>query len=284
MAALRIKNLGTPDSTLREESVHVDVVEVGDFTVYREVEQPGWRWSTHHRGLVGTEWCEARHVGVLLSGRFGVLLRDGTTGEVGPNDVFELPPGHDSWVIGDEPAVMIEWTGFSTWAPPSATAHRRMLTTLLFTDLVASTDLIARLGDRAWRDALSAHYEAARSELDRFRGREVATTGDGLLATFVGPAAALACAAAIRALAVRDGLSIRAGVHVGEVEQVGSSVRGVAVHEAARVMGAAGPDEILVTETTRALADAPHLEFEDRGQHELKGLPGPRRLFAYVER
>ena len=263
--------------------MHADVVEIGDLTVYREVEQPGWRWSTHHREMVGTEWCEARHVGVCLSGRFGVLLRDGTTGECEPNDVFEIPPSHDAWVIGDEPAVIIEWTGFRAWSPPSAGVQSRMLTTLLFTDLVASTATLARLGDSAWREVLSVHYEAARAELERFRGREVETTGDWLLATFVGPAAALRCAGAIRSVAARDGLQVRAGLHVGEVEQVGTGVRGIAVNEAARIMAVAGPNEILASETTRVLVLAARLTFEDRGLRELKGFPGARRLFAYVE-
>jgi hypothetical protein len=199
--------------------MHADAVEIGDITVYREVDQSGWRWSVHHRDMVGTEWCEARHVGVVISGCFGVLLRDGTTGEIGPDDVFEIPPGHDAWTIGTEPAVVIEWTGFRAWSPPTGGVHERVLTTLLFTDLVGSTATLVRLGDTAWRETLSAHYEAARIELERFRGHEVETTGDGLLATFQGPAAGVGCAAAIRSVAAREGLQVRAGLHVGEVER-----------------------------------------------------------------
>jgi class 3 adenylate cyclase len=282
VSSLRIKNLNSPDSVLQDARMRADAVEIGDITVYREVDQPGWRWSTDHRDMVGTEWCEARHVGVVLSGRVGVLLRDGTTGEIGADDVFEIPPGHDAWTIGSEPAVVIEWTGFRAWSPPMHGAPRRVLTTLLFTDLVGSTPTLVRVGDAAWREALSAHYEAARIEIERFRGHEVETTGDGLLATFLGPAAALGCAAAIRSIAAREGLRVRAGLHVGEVEQVGSGVRGVAVNEAARIMGVARPDEILVSETTRVLAAAAGLAFEDRGLHELKGFPAASRLFAYA--
>jgi class 3 adenylate cyclase len=282
VSSLLIKNLNSPDSVLRDPRMRADVVEIGDVTVYREVDQPGWRWSVDHRDLVGTEWCEARHVGVVVSGRVGVLLRDGTTGEIGPDDVFEIPPGHDAWTIGSEPAVVIEWTGFRAWSPPVHVFPGRVLTTLLFTDHVGSTATLVRLGDAAWREALSAHYEAARIELERFRGHEVETTGDGLLATFLGPAAALGCAAAIRSIAAREGLRIRAGVHVGEVEHVGNGVRGVAVHEAARIMAVARPDEILVSETTRVLAAAAGLDFEDRGLHELKGFPAAFRLFAYA--
>jgi class 3 adenylate cyclase len=282
MSTLRIKNLNSPDSVLRDARMHADAVEIGDITVYREVDQPGWRWSIHHRDIVGTEWCEARHVGVVISGRFGVLLRDGTTGEMGPDDVFEIPPGHDAWTIGSEPAVVIEWAGFRAWSPPLGGVHERVLTTLLFADLVGSTATLVRVGDAAWRQALSAHYEAARIELERFRGHEVETTGDGLLATFQGPAAAIGCAAAIRSVAAREGLRVRAGLHVGEVEHVGNGVRGVAVNEAARIMAVAGPDEILVSETTRVLATAAGLAFEDHGLHELKGFPAASRLFAYV--
>ena len=155
------------------------------------------------------------------------------------------------------------------------------LVTILFTDLVGSTAMLVRAGDAAWREALSAHYETARIELERFHGREVETTGDGLLATFVSPASALMCAAAIRSVAARDGLQIRAGLHVGEVDLVGANVRGAAVNETARIVAEARPGEILVSETTRILAESPGLAFQDRGLHELKGFPDARRLFSY---
>jgi class 3 adenylate cyclase len=147
---------------------------------------------------------------------------------------------------------------------------------------VDSTVIASRLGDVAWRELLSRHFEAARAELERFGGREVKTTGDGLLATFNGPAQALRCAGAIRRAASREGLQVRAGVHVGEVELVGPDVRGVAVHEAARIMAQAGADETLVSEITRTVSLTSGLVFEDRGTHVLKGLPGQWRLFAYV--
>ena len=153
---------------------------------------------------------------------------------------------------------------------------------MLFTDIVGSTELVRTLGDTRWRALLSTYLETARGELERYGGREVATTGDGMLATFDGPARALHCAAAVRAAARSENLHIRAGVHVGEVELVGDDVRGVAVHEAARIMAAAGEDEILVSDLTRALASSAGLGFEDRGTHELKGLDGEWRLAAYV--
>ncbi|MDQ4005712.1 MAG: adenylate/guanylate cyclase domain-containing protein, partial [Actinomycetota bacterium] len=174
----------------------------------------------------------------------------------------------------------IEWQGFRTFSGRQPT----MLTTLLFTDLVESTSTVARLGDAAWRDVLARHYASIRAELDRSGGREVKTTGDGMLALFDVPASAVRCAAAIRDAANRQDLHIRAGIHVGEVQVVGDNVEGLAVHEAARVMAAAGMDELLVSESTRALAVAAGVTFEDRGVHTLKGIPGDRRLFAAVER
>ena len=121
-----------------------------------------------------------------------------------------------------------------------------------------------------------------RSQLERFQGREVKTTGDGLLAVFNAPAAAVRCAAAIRGASLRDDLPVRIGVHIGEVDAVGDDIRGVAVHEAARVMATAGANEILVTETVKVLCGA-DLSFEDRGMQTLKGLREPLRLFAYAE-
>jgi class 3 adenylate cyclase len=217
---------------------------------------------------------------------FGSVRRaakDGTVLEFGPDDVYDIASEHDGYTIGDEPCVVIEWSGLRAFAGFRAGSHGRVLVTLLFTDLVSSTVMASRLGDVAWRELLSRHFEAARAELERFGGREVTTTGDGLLATFNGPAQALRCAAAIRRAAGREGLQVRVGVHVGEVELVGADVRGVAVHEAARIMARAGQGEILVSEITRTVSLASGLVFEDRGIHPLKGLPGGWRLFAYDE-
>lgn len=282
--APRVKHLGDPDEVIEFPGIVVRQVDLGDITVGHLELQPGWRWYTHVRPKVGGEWCEARHVGVVLTGRFGVVMRDGTTLEYGPDDVFEIPPGHDGYTIGEEACVQIEWTGLRAFAGfRLAGTYSRTLVTLLFTDLVDSTVLAHRLGDGAWRDLLSTHYEHARTELERHHGREVSTTGDGMLATFDGPAGALACAAAIRHGANRHDLHVRASVHVGEVELVGTDVRGVAVHEAARILAAAASDEILVSATTRALAGSSRLRFEDRGTRTLKGLPGEWQLFAYLE-
>jgi class 3 adenylate cyclase len=272
----------TPDSSNRFSHHTRDLVELGDLTVGRSVHRPGWRWSTHIRPTVGGEWCEVRHVGFVVAGRFGLRFKDGTTLELQSDDVFDLPPGHDSWVIGDEDCVLLEWTGMRRWRTFPDGFANRALVTLLLTDVVGSTALATRLGDAAWDDLLATHYEAARAELERFGGHEVGTTGDGMVATFTGPAAALQCAAALTQGAPAHGLHIRAGVHVGEVELVGNDVRGVTVHEAARIKEQAGADEVFVSETTQALASASGLAFEDRGVHELKGLDAERRLFAFV--
>jgi class 3 adenylate cyclase len=279
MLDLRRKNLASPDQTIELPLLRVEIVELGDFTVGYLVHQPGWRWSEHVRPSVGGEWCQARHVGLLLSGRHAIRFEDGTTYELGPRDVVDVPPGHDGWVVGDEPVVMIEWAGLHTFAGP-ALSKGRALATLLFTDLVDSTPMAAKVGDRAWRELLTGHFAVARSALDRFGGREIHTTGDGILATFDGPANALRAAETIRDAAGRHGLLVRAGVHVGEVEFAGGDVRGVTVHEAARIMGKAAAGEILVSETTRALAQPSGFAFDDRGGHILKGLEGERRLYA----
>ncbi len=282
MAAARAKSLKIPDETLEFPGITVQQIDLGDSTVGRIVMEPGWRWYTHVRPHVGGEWCEARHLGVVLSGRFGIVMRDGTTLELGPEDVFEIPPGHDGYTIGTEPCVQIEWSGLRAFAGfRLAGTYNRALVTLLFTDLVDSTVMANRLGDLAWRDLLSTHYEATRAELERHHGQEINTTGDGLLATFDGPANALRCASAIKRVAAREDLGIRASVHVGEVELVGTDVRGIAVHEAARILNEAGKNEILISATTRALMAGSGFAFEKWGTRQLKGLQGEWELFVY---
>lgn len=277
------KNFDSPEESVELPGIQEHMVEIGGMTVCRTVQDPGWRWSEHAKPAVGGEWCEARHVGVVVSGAWGAILRDGTELEFGPGDVYDMPPGHDGYTIGDEPCVLIEWMGMRALAGRRAEFHDRALVTLLFTDIVESTATLLGEGDTRWRERLEMHYASARVELERFRGREVNSTGDGVLAVFDAPARALRCASAIRRKAAREGLDIRAGVHAGEVVIAGQDVRGLAVHEAARIMSKAQPGEVLVSDTTCALVRGTGLEFEDRGEHELKGLPERRRLFAFVE-
>jgi len=156
----------------------------------------------------------------------------------------------------------------------------RVLATVLFTDIVGSTERAAALGDRRWHDQLDSYYALARRELERFRGREVKTLGDGLLATFDGPARGIRCACAISDSASLLGLPIRAGLHTGECETMGEDIGGIAVHIGARVAAEATAGEVLVSSTVKDLVAGSGLEFEERGSHRLKGVPDEWRLFA----
>jgi adenylate cyclase len=164
----------------------------------------------------------------------------------------------------------------------SRRSPERFLATILFTDIVGSTDLAVRLGDRAWQRLVAAHHAAVRRELHRFRGREVDTAGDGFFATFDQPAQAVRSAEAIATAVAKLGVSIRAGLHAGEAEAADQKIGGIAVHIASRVMSAAGPGEVLVSGTLRDLVAGSGLEFSDRGLHELKGVPGEWHLWALV--
>lgn len=185
---------------------------------------------------------------------------------------------HLPWA-GDTEAVLGEIEEFLTGAR-SAPEPDRVLATVMFTDIVASTERADALGDARWRDLLSQYQDAVRRELARFRGREVKTLGDGSLATFDGPARAIRCGQAIVASAESLGLEVRIGLHCGEVELMGDDVGGIAVHIAARVGSSATPGEVLASSTVKDLVAGSGIRFEDRGAKRLKGIPDEWRLFA----
>jgi pimeloyl-ACP methyl ester carboxylesterase len=187
---------------------------------------------------------------------------------------------HMPW-LGEQDAVLDEIQEFLTGVRPHP-ALDRVLATVLFTDIVGSTERAAELGDRRWKELLDQHNALIRYELGRFRGRELGTAGDGFLATFDGPARAIACAASIRDQVRLLGLEIRAGLHTGELELNGSEIRGIAVHTGARVAAKAGPGEVLASSTVRDLVAGSGIQFEDRGERELKGV-GPWRLYSVVD-
>ena len=189
-------------------------------------------------------------------------------------------PGDDHWPwAGGADAVLAEVQELMTGSRGIAEPER-VLTTLLFTDIVGSTDHATRLGDRRWKELLEDQRTLVRRELARFRGREVGTTGDGFLATFDGPTMAIRCAAAAVAAIRALGIELRAGVHTGECEVIGDDLGGIQVHIGARISGEAGPGEILVSNTVKELVDGSSIRFENRGAHALKGVPGERQLYA----
>jgi class 3 adenylate cyclase len=256
-------------------------VRVGDLVVGRLEQQPGWRWSEQVKPIAGTESCQFHHIGVGISGAAMIRMDDGTEVLIGAGDVFDIPPGHDQWVVGEEPAVSIIWGGWRGWGKQPV--GERILTTILFTDIAGSTNIASRMGDPAWDQLLERHNARVREVLERHRGMEMNTTGDGFLAIFDGAARAVLAAADITEAVRELGLEVRAGVHTGEVEVVPGNIRGVAVHEAARILSLGGPGEVLVSSTTRELASGSGLTFEDRGVHQLKGFPTERQVFALTK-
>lgn len=191
----------------------------------------------------------------------------------------ELPGADTLYWVGDSTRIIDEIEEFVTGARSGAVTER-MLTTIVFTDIVGSTARAAELGDDRWRDLLDNHDSTVRRELERFRGREVNTAGDGFVATFSSPSIALDCAEAIIAAVGLLGIEVRVGVHAGEVEVRGEDIAGMAVHIGARVAAIAGAGEVLVSSTVREIVTGSLRKFTDHGEHTLKGVPGTWRLWA----
>jgi class 3 adenylate cyclase len=197
-----------------------------------------------------------------------------------PHARYVEVPGNDHVpYLGDSDAIIDEVEEFLTGVRHGTEANR-VLVTLLFIDIVGSTEQAAALSDRFWRDLLERFRSAVRQDLARFNGREVDTAGDGFLATFDGPARAIRCGLAVVKSAESVGTSVRVGLHTGECELLGAGVAGIAVHIAARVTGEAGPGEVLVSRTVRDLVAGAGIPFVDRGTHSLKGVPGEWELYA----
>jgi class 3 adenylate cyclase len=282
MPRLRYKSFTTPDEVRPIPKGRAAVVSLDEVTVGRSEFNPGWRWSTDLAPIMGTKSCQVHHLGHAVSGILRVVMNDGDALDIPPDSIYEIPPGHDAWVVGDAPWVTVEWTSARIVGIGPEGPGERVLATVLFTDIVDSTSILERMGDQPWQELLLRHNARLRNDLNSFRGREVKTTGDGFLAVFDGATRAVRCAAAMTRSAHDLGLAIRVGIHTGEVEFVGDDVRGVAVHAAARVMSLAGPDEVFVSSTTRDLLDGSDVVLEEAGTYELKGLSGRRLVFRLV--
>ena len=230
------------------------------------------------------EFLPAIHVPTLVLHRTDDLVvpihQGRKLAELVPGATFVELPGNDHLMwAGDQDPVVHEVEAFVGSIGPRP-RDVRMLMTILFTDIVASTDTAVRLGDKRWRELLDEHHRVVREQLERYRGHEVETAGDSFLATFDGPARAIECAQAVVDSAASIGITLRAGLHTGEAEVTGDGLRGIAVHVAARTMALAEPGEILVTSTSKDLVAGSGIGFRDRGTFEMKGVPGEQQLFA----
>jgi class 3 adenylate cyclase len=284
MARLQRRRFSEPDEVRQIPHGSIDVVSLDDHVIGRMTYQPGWRWSVDIGPIAGTESCQFHHLGVTLTGRLHVQMQDGVELEVGPGEVYEFPPGHDAWVVGDEPWVSIDFEAMRGYARAEPAGGRRSLATVLFTDIVDSTAKAVALGPVRWGELVSRHNVIAEHSIDHHDGRLVKTTGDGAIGVFGSAERAIAAAVAMARELEPLGIEIRAAVHTGEVEMSSGDVRGVAVHAAARMMSLAGPGDVVVSATVRDLVDGSGLEFEDLGLHELKGLPGQRQLYRLLRR
>ncbi len=281
MARLQAKPLGRPDEVRTFPNGRVEIYTLDDVVMGWTRFEPGWHWATDVKPIAGTASCQYHHLGVCVSGRLGVRMDDGTTLEIGPDTVFDIPAGHDGWVIGDEPWVTYDVAGMRAFAR-SVELDDRILASIVFTDVVNSTATAERMGDKPWREVISTLNERSGFEIDRQRGRMIKTTGDGVIALFDGTERAVRCASTLIDQAHELGLGLRAGVHTGEVELQPGDVRGLAVHMASRILAFAGDGEVCVSGSTVELLAGSSLTFDDRGEHELKGISGRRRLYALI--
>jgi class 3 adenylate cyclase len=280
VSGVEVRDLGEPEAVVTYRLGATYQVRLAGTVVSRHVLEPGWSWEEHAQPEVGTPSCELYHRGVVLSGRMGVRTDEGEEVVIGPNQVFDLPPGHLTWVDGDEELVMVDWAGgagFDVQAGESA----RVMATILFTDMVGSTELAEKAGDAAWKRTVAMHDDVVRTVLVRFGGREVETAGDSFLVVFDSAERAIRCGLELVEALAAIQTPIRVGIHSGEVASTADHIRGVAVHAAARILAEAGAGEVLVSATTHDLAEgATGLAFESKGRYRLKGLEREHDLFA----
>jgi len=280
MSRVEVRDLGEPEAVVTHPLGTSSQVRLGGTVVTRHVLQPGWSWEEHAQPVVGTTSCELYHRGVVLRGRMGVRTDEGDQLIIEPNHVFDLPPGHVTWVEGDEELVTVDWAGGAGFDTRPG-EERRAMATILFTDIVDSTVLLREAGDVAWKRTLAIHDDVVRTVLAGFSGREIETGGDSFLVVFDGAERAIRCALALVEALAAIRIPIRVGIHSGEVVSSGDQVRGVAVHTAARILAEAGAGEVLVSGSTRDLAEgATELTFDSRGSYPLKGLEREHELFA----
>jgi class 3 adenylate cyclase len=283
MPRLQRKGFGTPDEIRRFPNGVVEMVTLDEIPVCHFVFQPGWNWSRDVGPIAGTKSCQHRHVGYTISGRLCVRTDDGTTLSIGAGEAYEIPPGHVAWVEGDVPWESVEFTSGHSYGKSPEDLGERVSATILFSDICDSTAILERVGDNEWTRIVREHNERIRAVIDRFRGREMATLGDGFLALFDGASRAIQAAGGMDPAVSDLGIRVRTGVHTGEVAIVGGQARGVAVHCAARVAALGGPGDVLASCTTHDLLDGSGLPFELRGTYELKGLSGARPIFALAK-
>ena len=276
---LQRRAFGEADDVREVPNGRLEIYDMGEVRLGRSILEPGWHWKESIAPIARTDLCEDRHIGVCISGRCQIRMREGAELLIEPGQFYEVPAGHDAWVVGDEPWVTVTWQPSTAFARSEGGSYDRVVGTLLVTDIVDSTAHALAMGDGPWRDLLGRHNLAVRGLLDRFRGREVTTTGDGFIARFDGAERAIRAAQEICRAASELGIQVRAAVHTGELELEGDDVRGMAVHIAVRIAGLAGPGEVYASWATRELLTGSPIGFTDLGLQELKGLDEPRRVY-----
>ena len=278
--AWRFATSTRPEAVLPYTLGETQQVRLAGTVISRITLQPGWSWLKHAQALAGTPSCELYHRGVVLRGRFGVRADDGREVLIGPDQVFDIRPGHVTWVEGPDEVVMLDWAGGAGFGVEPGTGLRS-IATILFTDIVDSTGRAERRGDLAWQQTVDMHDSVVRTVLAGFGGREVNTAGDSFLVLFDSADRAIRCGVALVGALAAIGIAIRVGVHSGEIVQANEQVRGLAVHVAARIVASAAPGEVLVSGVTRDLAEGGRgLTFESRGRHRLKGVEREQELFV----